>query len=410
MLFSSQIIELQDEFLKRLSRHELPAKHCVPSLLFKLIECDNDLLDFTLGKIGHKLRLFAEHVDFQHPEIISVFDSLIAQDRDFEQQCMELILLGQFAREHNLKKIIPELGKVLINKSSTKIDVPFNKMHVRILKDDKEREEIRLTKRMQVIDLYSIYKNGEEEWKVQPDNFTKFLRFDSAYKEDIEIAEKKAKRYEELGCTSLAVEVHKSIEIFREHMDQSYYGFNRITMTTAAIILAKSLGYTYQSNKNDLNWFANSKIVVDRKFFGKYDFDPEQIMKFSPFIRNSAKLPVFLRKNQDSYEYEPRVYPLHDFLDFSENVNQTISILEKFPDAGHKPIFDHFGVIVPGIAFPFEKQNVYSVLDDKGIKRSFSCREEAVKTLDKIFMKNKYFHGVLIGEKDNKCYFISYLI
>jgi len=422
---NEKVLELQNEFLRRLAHHEPPPQHCVPSLLCRVIECDDALLEFTLGKVGQKLRRFAQNVDFQHPEIVSIFDGVIANDQDFAQECMELLVLGQFAREHNLQRIIPAIGRALTKESLTrniikKIDIPANnRMHVRLLKDCKERQEIRMTKRMQIIDLQSVYKKGEEIWNAQPDNFTKFLRFDTAYQDDLKIAEKKAVRYEELGCTSLAAEVRKSIEAFREHMEQSYYGFNRITMTNAAVILAKSLGYTdtytpdhwahpHQERHQHLR---SGKIVVNRKFFGKYNFDPEQTLEFSPIVSSVAGSPIFTQKIQNPYNYEPRVYPLHEFSDIiTDNVRNTVSLLEEFPDAGDKPIFDHFGVIVPGVSFPLKKQAMYTFSDDRGMVQSYAAREDALKTLDSILIKGEYFHGVLVGEKDGKCYFICYFI
>lgn len=414
-LSSEKVLELQNEFLRRLARHEPPPQYCVPSLLYRVVECDDALLEFTLGKMGQKLRSFAQNVDFQHPEIVSIFDGVIANDQDFAQECMELLVLGQFARDHNLKRIVPALGRALTKESLArniikKIDIPANnRMHVRLLKDSKEREEIRMTKRMQIIDLQSVYKKGEEIWNAQPDNFTKFLRFDTAYQDELKVAEKKALRYEELGCTSLAAEVRKSIQSFREHIEQSYYGFNRITMTNAAVILAKSLGYTHGLSYG--TWTTEGKITVNRKFFGKYNFDPEQTMEFSPIVSSVAGSPIFTQKVQAPYNYEPRVYPLHEFANImTDNVRSTISLLEAFPDAGDKPIFDHFGVIVPGVAFPLENQKMYTFSDERGVVQSYSTREEALKTLDSILIQGEYFHAVLVGEKDGKCYFISYFI
>jgi hypothetical protein len=413
-LISEKIQELQNEFSKRLIQREPLQKHSVPTLLHRVVECDENLLEFTLGKIGQKLRVFAENVDFQHPEIAFVFDGVIANDQDFAQECMELLILGQFARENNLSKIIPSLGKILTKESLTKniikkIDVPVkNRMHVRLLKDFKEREEIRLTKRMQIIDLHSLYKKGDNIWKVQPDNFTKFLRFDTAYQDDLKIAEKKAQRYEELGCISLAAEIRKNIESFHENMEQSYYGFNRITMTSAAIILAKSLGYTYCSSQDSLI-SSCGKITIDRKFFGKYNFDPEQTIEFSPAISAAAGSPIFTQKIQNPYNYEPRVYPLHELSDIlSEDIRNTVNFLEEFPDADNKPIFDHFGIIVPGVEFPFKKQNMYTISDERGMLQTYTHREDALRKLDSILVKGKYFPAILIGERDGKCYFISY--
>lgn len=415
-----KVSELQNEFLQRLTQHESPAPHYVPALLSKIVEADEDLLDFTLGAIGQKLRLFAKNVDFQHPEIISIFDGLIADDQTFAQECLELLALGKFAKENHLVRIIPHLGRIVTKESISrsvlrKIDTPQNnRMHVRLLSDPDERLEIRMTKRMQMIDLQGVYKKGEEMWNVQPDTFKKFLRFDTAYQDDILSAEKKAIRYEELGCISLASEVKKSVALFREHMEQAYYGFNRITMTSAAIILAKSLGYKFIAASDITHagygtFRKEAKITVSQKFFGKFNFDPESSYTFQSHVSHIIGSPIFTQKPNVDFDFEPRVYPLHELLDIApQNVKDTIAILESFPDAGNKPIFDHFGVIVPGIRFPFLKDNLYTYLDENGIVHSYKEKEEASKSLDRTLIKGKHFHPVIVGERDGKCYFICY--
>lgn len=405
--------DLQTEFFKRLACHNPPLPHYVPSLLLKIIECDEDLLEFSLGKIGQNLKLFAKNVDFQHPEIVSIFDGIIADDQSFAQECIELLSLAKLAKEQNLFKIIPYLGKVLTNELQPKniikkIDIPQNnRMHVRLLTDNKEREEIRLTKRMQIIDLQGIYKKGKSEaWDCQPDNFTRFLRFDTAFQDDIKLAEKKAKRYEELGCSSMAAEIRKSIASFNEHMEQSYYGFNRITMTSAAIILAKSLEFEFFTQS-----YSDNKVIVNRSFFGKYNLDSESFLEFSPYVSQLAGSPIYTQKqNLLPFDYEPRVYPLHEFIDITpDNVKNAISLLEKFPDASDKPIFDHFGVIVPSIAIPKINEK-YSFLDEQGLVHSFSIRDDALKSLDRILIKGNYIYPIVVGERDGKCYFISYFM
>lgn len=421
--FYQKVLEIHNEFLKRLDRHDPPLHNDAPLILQRILECDEDILEFSLGKIGHKLRLFASKVDFSHPEIVSVFDGLLADDQEFSKECLELLLLAQYARDNRLNRIIPLLGQTLAQDTFPKaiirkIDSPQNnRLHVRLLKDAQEREDIRLSKRMQGIDLQAVYNKGEDAWNAQPDSFSKFLRFDTAYQDDLKFAEKKVKRYEELGCNSLADEIRKSIDIFREHMEQSHYGFNRITMTNAAIILAKSMGWTFIPSKDVAGVYSayktDPKIIVDRKFFGKYNFDPEQIIGFDPLISEMAKSPVFTVKQQEPYHYQPRVYPLHELLHLAtSDLRSIIEVLERFPDAGDKPIFDHFGVIVPGVALPQQapKDGIFSFLDEKGLAQIFHTKEQAEKALDMALVQGGHISPVLVGEKDGKCYFISYFL
>lgn len=419
-LILQKIFDLHREFLRRLDRHDPPLQGIVPQILTRILECDEDVLELSLGKVGHKLRSFASKVDFAHPEIISVFDGALADDQEFAQECLELLSLAQFARDNQLTKIMPILGRILTKESLSKtvvkkIDSPHNRLHVRLLKDPVEREEIRLTKKRQIIDLESIYNKGEEGWNAQPDSFSRFLRFDTAYQDDLKLAEKKVKRYEEMGCKSLADEVRKSIDIFREHMEQSHYGFNRITMTNAAIILAKSLGFNYSPSQEVTGGFVGSyrteaKITVNRKFFGKYNFDPEQVLGFDPIVSEIARSPIFTVKQQNPYVYQPRVYPLHEFWELaSQDVKDIISLLEAFPDAGGKPIFDHFGVIVPSVSLPHsQKDGIFTFLDERGLAQVYSTKEEAEKALDFALIAGKYIFPIIVGEKDGKCYFLSY--
>lgn len=413
---SEKILNIHKEFLQRLSKHNPPIVKSTPLILTHILEYDEEILEFALGKIGQKLRLFADKVDFSHPEIITVFDGILADDQEFSKDCLEILLLAKFAKEHHLIKILPLIGKIItkdsiLKNTIKKIDVPqYNRMNIRFLKDPIEREEIRLTKKMQTIDLQILFgkeEKGEEVWITQPDSFNKFLRFDTAYQDDLNFAEKKALRYEELGCNILAQEIRKSIEIFNEHIEQSHYGFNRITMTNAAVILAKSMGFNYSRAEN------GSQITVNRKFFGKYNLDPDQKLEFNPYVSEVAGVPIFnVKQSDDFFVYQPRVYPLHELWDLAgTEIRDVISLLENFPDAGGKPIFDHFGVIVPGITPLKNKKSSdeeYTFLDENGIIRIFSSYKSAAKDLDVTLIKGNYIHPILIGEKDNKCYFLNY--
>lgn len=418
--YLKKILELQHEFHKRLATRDSPPKAIVPSLLRHLLVYDDDIVEMSLGNIGQKLKSFAREVDFSHPDLYAVFDGALADDQDFPQQCIELLSLAKFARQEGLCRIMPMLGKFVTKESLgrniiKRIDHPAAaRMHIRLLKNPEEREEIRLQKKMQVIDLTSVYRKGEEAWRAQPEDFKRFLRFDTAYQDEIQKAEKRAKRYTDLGCSALAEEILKTVEHFKENMEQAYYGFNRITMTNAAIILAKSMGFNYipaqppslYVSKDD---FSN-KIVVQRRFFGSYNFDPEYFpVEYSPVVSAHAGTAVFCQRTAPPFLYEPRVYPLHVFWDIAnESVVNTINTLEAFPDAAGKPIFDHFGVIVPSVNFPQAKNGVYSFADRGGVCQSFNSREEAVAELDAILIRDRIIFPIIVGEKDGKCYFISY--
>lgn len=404
-LYVNKVLNFQDEFFKRLKIVEPISKNKLPELFLKLNDYDEELIRLGLGDIGLKLKSFIQQVDLAHPEISNVFDGILADNQAFSLFCRELLILANYAKQDNLTLILPLLNQCLYKEHKTlirKIDAPSaNRINVRFLKNSEEREQVRCSKKMQSIDLQGIYKKGKNFWDSQPNNFARFLRFDTGYQEEIKKAEKKAKRYEELGCISLAEEVRRTMDLFREHTECNYFGFNRITMTTASVILAKSLNYSYVENRDV------DGIVVNRKVF--YNFNPETPIEFNPYVSSLVGNTTFTDRPQTPYNYEPRIYPYHEFSSIaSDETKNIICHLENFPDVGDKPIFDHFGVIVPGVEFPLKKSNSFTFLDKAGIVQEFNLREEAVKALDIVLIKDKDIYPVIIGEKDGKCYFVSY--
>lgn len=405
----NKVIELQKEFDRRLLNKSSVDSFSVPVFFQTLINADDDLIYFALGELGQKLKSFIKSIDYHHPDIMTFFDGSISDDHEFSQKCLELLKIGEFAKQQNLLKIVPDLGQHVFKESMSRqlikqIVAPKNsRMYVRLLSDPQERSRIRATKKMQTIDLSSVFNKGEDFWQALPDNFLKFLRFDFAYKEDIENAEKKAARYEDLNCFSLAEEIRKSIKDFKEYMDQSYYGFNRITMTSAAVILAKSSGFDFVPN--------NCEITVSRKFFEKFNFDSNALITCPPKASRFSGKNVLIQNNLSDFEYQPRIYPLHELYDIaSEKTKKILYTLETFPDAGNKPIFDHFGIITPSLNFPLLKDKLYTFLDGNGILQSYNEREDAIKSLDKILISKGYLHPIIIGERDGKCYFVCYFL
>lgn len=404
-LYLKKVISFQNEFLKRLEVINKGNNSDIPELVLKLQNYDDQVIQIGLGDFGGKLKKFILQADLSHPEFPNAFDGILSDNQDFSLHCRELLSLANFVKQENLNLVLPLFNQFLYKEYKTaikKIEIPsVNRVNVRFLKDKEEREQIRCSKKMQIIDLQGIYKKGKSFWDAQPNHFSRFLRFDTGYQDELKKAEKKVKRYEELGCRALADEVQKTMDLFREHTKCNYFGFNRITMTTASVILAKSLGYVYvEDNSGD-------KIVVNRKAF--FNFNPEPLIEYNPYVSIMNGINAFTEKPQTPYDYEPRVYPYYEFASIaSEETQKIISHLENFPDVGNKPIFDHFGVIVPSVDFPLRKSDSFTFLDKSGILRVFDAREDATKNLDKMLIENKDMYPIIIGEKDGKCYFISY--
>ena len=391
-----KVSDLQNEFNRRLNYSNIqPTTVDTPVLLRLLHDSSQELLEFAFGAFGKNLSELTHVLDMMHPDLVSIFDGNFSDDKEFSKICIQFISLAEYAKNNDLNYIFPLIGNLLVKESldksvAKKIEsANYNKSYVRMVQDNETREMLRFAKKMQIIDLQTFYKKGEESWNAQPDNFKTFIRYDSAYMRELKQAEKKMKRYQELGCQSLASEIAKSIDLFKENMEQTYYGFNRITMTNAAVILAKSMGYKYNPSYNlsagNYCVKTEAEVVVERSFFKDFYFDVSTIV-------------------DAVYQYEPKVYPYHELKSVaSDDVLRTIKTLESFPEANNKPIFDHFGVIVPSIAY---KHKMFKGVS--GILQDYGTNELCCKELDKAFIKNKNFYPIIVGEKDGKCFFICY--
>lgn len=401
--------DVNKEVLARLGDASVPAPRRPVPTLFRLVrECEPEQVSFALGKLGEKLRAFAELVDFEHPDIGHAFDGVLEDQGDLAEECKELLLLAELARQHKLEKVRPQISTILKREIPKellrKIDSPqVNRLNVRFLKSPEDRRKVRATKMAQVIDLRSVCRRGEDVWEAQPNGFRRFVRFNAAYQEEMQKVEKKAQRYLELGCTGMHAEVVKSLEAFKTQVQESYYGFNRITMTHAAVVLAKSLGYRLHQPYllSDIGHRREYRIVADRFLFKDYMFGA---------VEAGGDMKYAATRRPETFAYEPRVYPLHDLWSCAPpDVVKIIEQLEAFPEAGGRPIFDHFGVIVPSVRYPDEaKGRRYNVVDEHGLIRSYDVREIAQTAVDLAMIKCQQFWPAVVAEKDGRCYFICY--
>lgn len=397
-----KVIAVQEEFLKRL--------HCTdnkiefsnaPTIVEQLFDSDPAFLEFSFGHLGQSLGSFIKTLDLNHPEITNVFDGALIDGTSFSKQFMEFLALSQYAYNSGITSIFPLLGDILLREICDKsflkkIENNCNKCHVRLISSQLERDSVRLNKKMQVIDLQNIYKKNADVWKMQPDDFLPFLRFDSVYSNEIAKAEKKMRRYQELGCITLANEIAKSIQNFRDNMEQSYYGFNRITMTNAAVILAKLHGFSYTPSQSVYagGFYTNTdpQIHVYNSFFNNYNFDP------------TNALSAMYSNLYSRYVYEPKVYPFYELKELaSDQLLNIINKLENFPEANGKPLFDHYGVIVPSFSY-----NLLYINDESGVIQNFTSAIEASRALDKILIRKKLIFPIVVGERDGKCFFICH--
>ena len=243
----TNIISFFDEFYKRLNSNSSSYKKKDNLFISKLLNSDHEILRSAFGDIGDKIVAFLKSIDINHPNIEDCYDGIFQDNWEFNQVFDELCSYYNFGKANKFTKLGELLQSfmskyVLDNfKILSKIDIPENnRCNLRFLSDNEKKEKIRCQKKMQIIDLNSAYKKGIYNFNSHPNNFYNFLRFDKSLENEVKNMEIKAKRYEDLGCSFLANEITNNLQSYHEYVRQNYFGFNRITMSAASLILSRN--------------------------------------------------------------------------------------------------------------------------------------------------------------------------
>ena len=329
------------------------------SLLEFILSCDEEILSIALGDFGPRLLRFAKDVDHSHPHLQGFLDN------ELVSYLYESIKLVNLAVENGIQKPLEDFSKLVhrrLPKKFKHLDSPkVNQRMVRLMYDPVERERIRLTKHICDINLSSFYNKKSSFWEAVPDDFSCYERNSKKHKESIKLAEDMAKTYENLGCIKMAEKIWDSISYFNSVMEDNYYGFHRLPMTNAALVLAKMHGCELESysryNKRQRKTNRLVKLTLSLDRFGE----------------------DFIGKKGD---YCPKAYSLSS-VEAPLYVKEEIKKVEQFEEIGGYPIFDYFAVVVPSILENFEE-------------------------FDNFVLRENSLMPIVLGEKDGKCYFICY--
>lgn len=368
------------------------------SIVSKITDYDEAVTHAALGpKLANRLRAFSSQVDLKHPGLVDLFEGQLV-DGNFSKDCCDLLSLAKHASVNEprlftrIKEILSKTG--LYRKVLRSIDAPGeNQLHVRFVGDRKKRNSIRATKRMQPVVISHIERKKKDYdiWSCHNPTFENYVRHCNIWEEEIKEAKQEMKRFEKMNCKDLANGIQRDIDNFESQSKDSYFGFNHIFTTHAVVILAKIHGYTIKKRPN-----GTHRILVHRGHFGEH----------SNFCATSTGETTDL----SWFEYEPRSYTINEFQSnniMSDDMQKLVNYLENFPGVGGRPIFDHFRVLVPGVKYPFES-GVTSYMDGK--EKITLLASDAKKQIDMMFVKNGVYCPILIGQKDEHCYFLSYWI
>jgi hypothetical protein len=317
-------------------------------LLKTISTMPDNVIEIILGDFGKKIRNFSNVIDLDHPDLPKILG-------DSTPILESIVKLSKYFSENEYPYLKQEYHKLLPSKIIKQLghldDPKENLQFIRLVKSEKVRKVLRKNKVPQFIRFGVTTKKDDSIWNNQPSNFNVYKRNSVEYLEECNKIKKKAERYKQLGCESLYQEMIKGIVEYESQFVDNHYGFNRITMTNAALILAKISGYSCSE--------FNNEFIIHKK------------------IANELKI------------YSPLAFPLCESSVRFKRIFEFVDCLEHFPEASGKSIFDHYIVLIPSFS---------SAEFEKGELKLGS-------TLD--YCENNDCIPILIGEANNKCYFVG---
>ena len=356
--------EKQIKILKRIRKCKMIKQEPFEGVLQAIKESTEDEAIYAMDDFGRRLRSFARDVDLSHPDLANIYDGQLVGG-EYGADLIDHLKLASYGKQWMLSEnVLDNLKRTItsnpIHKSlNENIDSPAtNMLHVRLLPERTRRNSCRLVKVVQSVNI-----SYRRFWSNQPDSFDDFWHGKLRYQEDIKEAKKRIKRFTDNGLISMANEIQKSLEeMERKSFESQYMGFNGVSLATTSVILGKEMGYVCETKTN--SWDAYGEVKAN------------------------CYIPEGLFEGHEKCDYDPRVYPYHDFYDgASDEMKNLVDLLEEYPPSSGCALFDHYRVLVPG-----------------GLWGGATSQ----KTLDETLIQRGEMAAVLLGERDGDHYFISY--
>ena len=295
MINHSVVIQRQDSLDQVIYQNSLRFEESYSLVkLFKSFTSEEaeDMVSF-FGDLGKRIKAFST----------AVSNEAIPPKNDLLVETIQAYCYARYANKSKMSHFLNIFQEEIIknlNKDADikKIDSPFLNNHfIRFIENKKQREELRKNKVMHEVGLSNFSKKGN--WESYPLDFKFYERFNSDYFGEIERIKLLAEKYKIIGCNKLYEEIFSTIESLEDLYNDNYLGFHRITLSMAAIILARMHGYNVLKTDDEYH------IVVDKKL-----------------------LTIQQDDYRPSYYYKPKVYPLHELKSIvSDRTNNLINYL-----------------------------------------------------------------------------------
>lgn len=353
-----------------------PRKNCLRKIRSKR----EDFLESIFGEFGVRLKHFSLLVNLDHK-------LCVLEENDYIDQ---ILTTCEFMVEMDFDQLLDQIKKEIVSKVGKqpefkRIGNPrINGQYIRFLGSRADRDDLRKNKIVHTVELSSFYKKSNWSWSAQPSDFSLYKRFDNSYQKELKKVRQKAEQYLQLGCKELYEGIAETIIDTEAVFNDSYLGFHRITMTNASVIAAKLHGYAcHKLEINNSN--PNQKTFISASLNSFPNF---------PLVKYTVYSP-------NSFMYKPRVYPYYEMQAVAPP--QVTNLIEHLEDCAYLngAAFDHYMVLIPSIDYCKETIDIASE-NNQDI--------EVVKYLDMELIRKEHLVPILLGERDGKCYFLSYWV
>lgn len=429
-----------------------------------------ETIDEVLGDFGMRLRVFVDNVDMDHPNVSGALANLSGSRLAI--QMSDALRVSQYAKEIGADAIL-KLIKSTINDKKIVKELMANVLTappIRLLTRRADRDHARETGIYKMFDqgqqtvlgtaqkkknplAYSDVKlvvKGDSFWNEQPLTFKVHARCNTY--NDAEMARMRGMQNYMASCslTSMANSFGNRFSILQRLGSEQYCGFHRVGVTNAATILAKMHGFRVDMNYEKITLMpeharrlsmALACVMVPnghllnlfRSFFSascvraddSYATDSlyEWLHKIAvdehgkPAMLDADGIVMrYMKKvyGRFFFAYQPRMYPICSVKDLVPDfIWRTIDQLEDFAELQGRAVFDNYHVIVPGV--DLDNNLFYNSTKQRYLFRNggdlydFDTKDKAYKFLDSHLIQNKMIYPIVVGQCDDKYYFINYL-
>lgn len=274
----------------------------------------------------------------------------------------------------------------------------LQRIKARFIKDLDARKVAReLKNRTDHVSLKQFYMLGNNGYYNYPETFSMYVRNNDFVSSEI----KKLRKNYEVFKNHKLEDVARSVKNRMASMDQmdKYLGFYRMKPAEASVVSARMMNLMYHE------W---NFLTIDFNFFAQqYWLTPKREDDELKRLISSKDRKVAIAETT-SFQYQPRLYALSKFLAMPKHVEKVLECVENMQETEGCPVFDCYWVLMPSINI---NHPYFKIKNEWKVKTSdiltFNNEYEAAFALDKALVEDGHFIPVLLGERDNSCYFLT---